>query len=379
MEYLLMRKDEVITLCDFAPDGTMISFSPRFRNPELAPLEFARYSDHLKRWWKNRQIPVGQGKVEQMLKERGLIAAGEYLLSNLGLSLTDYYWIKPIDASLKWKDVNLFDNDFRENLLTVGGMKISGTASSGFTPNSSLKGELEKSWVIRRGKRVLIKGNHGKESAESINEVIATKLHWYQKYDNYTKYRLIRIKDKPYDYGCCSEAFTDTSRELVSAYALLTSCDKPKGMSDYEFLIAIAGEYGIDTVQLRHDLEYQILTDYLLTNIDRHMENIGFIRDADTLKLMRMAPIFDTGRSFGGRGVVPATVDEIDNIEVNSFAQTESELLDMVEDIDVINMNKLVPGEYIEEMYLKDSKARPARIRSIVNLYKEKVNRLAAR
>ena len=37
------------------------------------------------------------------------------------------------------------------------------------------------------------------------------------------------------------------------------------------------------------------------------------------------------------------------------------------------------PPEYIEEMYLKDSKARPARIKSIVNLYKEKVNRLAAR
>ena len=50
---------------------------------------------------------------------RGLISTGEYLLRNLGLSLTDHYWIKPIDSSLKWAEVNLFDNDFRDNIISL--------------------------------------------------------------------------------------------------------------------------------------------------------------------------------------------------------------------------------------------------------------------
>ena len=37
---------------------------------------------------------------------------------------------------------------------------------------------------------------------QHINEVVATEFHKLQKYDNYTKYKLLPIKNKPYDYGC---------------------------------------------------------------------------------------------------------------------------------------------------------------------------------
>ena len=86
-------------------------------------------------------------------------------------------------------------------------------------------------------------------------------------------------------------------------------------------------------MQFRKDLEYQILTDYLLTNIDRHMDNIGVLRDARTLKFIRMAPIFDTGRAFATGFVTPYTDDEINNIEVNSFKSHENELLESLEDL----------------------------------------------
>lgn len=374
-----MRKDDVITICDISGDGTMISWSPKFRNPELAPLEYHESADHIGKWWKNRQIPVRQGRVEAMLRERGLTAPGQFLLKNLGLSLTDYYWIRPVGSVLRWKDVNLFDNDFRENLMTArrtGSGTSSESRTASCTPNSSLKGELEKSWVIRNGHRILIKGNHGDQSAESINEVIATELHRKQGYDNYASYHLIRIRGKAYDYGCWSEAFTSSRRELVSAHALLTSGKKPAGMSDYEFLIRRACEEGADEEQVRRDLEYQIISDYVLSNVDRHMDNIGFLRDADTLKIIRMAPIFDTGRAFGGRGVVPYTDEEIDNIEVNSFESTEAELLKHVTDRSLFNISRALPVHRIEDLYSKDSKARPGRVKSIARLYEKKLERL---
>lgn len=390
MEYFLMRKDDIVTLCDFAPDGTMDSFAPNYRNPELAPLESSTSKNHLKKWWQNRQIPLSQGRVRSMLEEKGLVAPGEFLLRNLGLSLTDYYWIRPVDSSLRWADVNLFENDFREDLM-VG---IDSESSDGepwrsaksrgsvYSPNSSLRGELEKSWQIKGGKRVLIKGNHGKYSSESINEIIATELHKAQGYDNYTPYKLLKIRGREYDWGCVSESFVGAGEELVSAYAVLTSAKKPAGMSDYEFLIERAAELGADAGVLRADLEYQIVSDYLLSNIDRHMENVAFLRDAGTLKLKRMAPIFDTGRAFGGRGIVPYTEDEIENIEVNSFEQTENELLGLLAagaKCSGFDVEKALPPERIRELYEKDSKARPGYIDSVVRLYGIKREMLNAR
>ena len=260
--------------------------------------------------------------------------------------------------------------------LYVRAALLHGHDFSGITPNSSLRGQLEKSWMIKNGRRCLVKGNRGRLSSESINEVIATKLHKRQHYDNFAAYKLIKIKDKPYDYGCYSKAFTNDKAEFVSAYAIITSEQKPEGMSDYEHLINVAGEHGIDTKQLRKDLEYQILTDYLLTNTDRHMENIGVLRDARTLKFIRMAPVFDTGRAFAQGSPVPYTDEEIDRLEVNSFEPYESKLLDLVTDRSLIDMSRIVSEEEIYEMYKKDSQIWEGRIDQVIQLYRKKIDRL---
>ena len=34
------------------------------------------------------------------------------LVNNLALSLTDCYWIKPIDSLVTWEQVSLFQNNF---------------------------------------------------------------------------------------------------------------------------------------------------------------------------------------------------------------------------------------------------------------------------
>ncbi len=368
MEYFLMRKDEVVTLCDINKEGQMIAYAKDYAKKELAPLKYAAYPDHIQRWWKGRQLAVRNKNVEEMLTAKGLNDTGEFLLKNLGLSLIDYYWMKPVNTNIKWADINLFKNDFKENILT--------SISDELTPNSSLGGELEKSWTIRQGARVLVKGNHGELSSESINEVIATELHKKQGYDNYTSYKLIKIKSKPYDWGCCSKAFTSEQFELISANGIITSEEKPKGISNFEHLISVAAKHGIDEEQFRKDLEYQIVTDYILSNTDRHMDNIGILRDADSLEYIRMAPIFDTGRAFAARSVVPYTDEEIDNIEVNSFERKESELLKLVRNKTVVSIDKLPEPRFIEEQYNKDSKISKNRINHIVRLYNKKVDRL---
>ena len=378
MEYYLMRKDVILTLCNMTSDGQMISYSPKFREPEMMPLAYKAEPDYLKRWWKERHVPLRQGRVEEMLKRKGIYEPSDYMLRNLGLSLTDYYWMKPLESDLRWRDINLFDNEFRDNILTDD-WADNEVKSPSYSPNSSLRGELEKTWAIRRGRRVLIKGNHGNSSAESINEIIASELHKAQGFDNYTEYKLLRIKGKPYDYGCFSSAFTDNNLELVSAHALITSKKKEPGDSNYEHLIKTAASHGMDADRFRADLEYQIMTDYIMTNIDRHMDNIGILRDAETLKFVRMAPIFDTGRAFATGFVTPYTKEEIDNIETNSFEQYENLLLGLVTDFGRVDTSRLPAKQRVQELMSKDSKERERNIDFKLRLYEEKIRRLDKR
>lgn len=107
MLYVLKRRDDIVTVIDFLEDGTIYKFHHELVNPELAPLHDADNHDWLKQWRKRRAVPVGQGHIRQLLEKRGLLGPEDYLLKNLGLSLTDYYWISPLDSGLTWKDVNL--------------------------------------------------------------------------------------------------------------------------------------------------------------------------------------------------------------------------------------------------------------------------------
>ena len=85
-------------------------------NAHLAPLHEPNSTDWLKKWWARRAVPISQGHIKQMLNDKGLLGPEDYLVKNLGLSLTDYYWISPIDSGLQWKDVNLFENEFHNDI-----------------------------------------------------------------------------------------------------------------------------------------------------------------------------------------------------------------------------------------------------------------------
>ena len=372
MEYSLMRKDELIALFDFDDRGNLLAVSKNLKNPELAPLAYRRDADGLKKWWEERSIPLTRKDLQRTLQGNGLSTHKEYLFKNLGLSLTDYYWIKPFESGLKWKDVNLFDNDFKENILYSYKQSSIEKKSLQLSPNSSLKGELEKSWIIKGGKRMLLKGNFGYSSEESINEIIATLLHQKQGWDNFTEYKLAKIKDRKYSFGCMCETFTSQDAEFVSAWDIITSKNNDEGLSDYEFFVKLCVEMGLNEKQLRKDLEYQIMTDYVISNRDRHLNNIGILRDANSLKPIRLAPIYDSGKSmFVGRDIPTFDSDIIDN-ETNSFCPSESKLLQLVQNKSWVCESKLPTESEIEKLYRKDEKMSETRLAQLLYAYRIK-------
>ena len=328
MFYLMHRNDPVCTVSIDPVTGAMLRVSQK-KEQELLPLGGALDVQMLRKWWQRRAVPVGQGKIQRILEQMGITTPQEYLVKNLGLSLTDHYWIKPLDMELGWEDINLFTNDFRD---PVGDMQFEDGATpielpaNAFSPSSSVQGELRKKWIIADGKRCLVKGNHGSHSQESLNEVVATLLHSRQNTQPFVSYKPMKMDDHSQVY-CVCESFTSNTVELIPAIDVVESRKKDNATSMYEHFIGVCGEYGLDESITRPFLEYQILTDYILTNTDRHLNNFGVLRDTSTLKFIGMAPIFDSGNSMFWQSPKLPEYDDLQSIKVNSFRQTEKELL----------------------------------------------------
>lgn len=82
MNYVLKRKDEIITVIDFADDGSVYKFHQKLINSELAPLHDDNNFSWLKQWWKRRAILITQGNIGQMLEKKGLLGPEDFLFKN---------------------------------------------------------------------------------------------------------------------------------------------------------------------------------------------------------------------------------------------------------------------------------------------------------
>ena len=375
--YSLMHRDDPVCAISIDTDSGAILRVSKPVNAELLPLGGNINSAMLKKWWQRRAVPVGQGKIQRILEQMGIATPQEYLVKNLGLSLTDHYWIKPLDMELGWEDINLFTNDFRD---PVGDMQfgleldtIHDLPANAFSPSSSTQGDLTKKWIIADGKRCLVKGNHGGNSQESLNEIVATLLHKKQGRVPYVFYSTMRLGDNQQIY-CVCESFTSDEVELIPAIDIVESKKKDNAMSMYEHFIHTCAMHGMDESAVRTFLEYQILTDFVLTNTDRHLNNFGILRNANTLEFISMAPIFDSGNSmFWQNPRLPAHGDLTD-ITVNSFRNTEKRMLQLVRNKDVLNLSKLPTEEELRAIYEMD--ALIPYVDSIILGYRKKIELL---
>ena len=354
--YYLMHRDDVVCSILIDPFSGAILKASAPKDPELMPLGGCIDSAMLRKWWQRRAVPVSQGNIRRILERIG-ITPQTYLEQNLGLSLTDHYWIKPVEAEYGWQDVNLFTNDFRD---AVGEMQLSGhiddvpeLPTDAFSPSSSVQGELRKKWIISDGKRYLIKGNHGGNSQESLNEVVASLLHQRQGKQPFVIYSPIQIQ-QDHPICCICESFTSDNVEFIPAIDVVESAKKDNALSLYEHFIRVCSAHGLDDSVTRSFLEYQILTDFILTNTDRHLNNFGVLRNTNTLKFIGMAPIFDSGNSMFWQNPRLPERGDLTKIEVNSFRGKEIQLLEYVRDKNCMDLQLLPSDDELLAIYERD-------------------------
>ena len=105
----------------------------------------------------------------------------------------------------------------------------------------------------------------------------------------------VEWSDKTKLISKCND-FINENEELISAYDIYNSEKKPNNISDYEFYIQILEKHNVPNA--RENMENLFILDYLMLNNDRHLKNFGIIRNVNTLKWEKVAPIFDTGESM---------------------------------------------------------------------------------
>ena len=203
-----------------------------------------------------------------------ILSKRKAILKNYLLNLSDHYWLKPGENDVSWEDITPFRNPFTEEEYP--------------SPDDATNGMVPKHWEIMDGKRVLVKESREVYHREAKNEVIASRL-----------LELLGIPHISYTekggYSYCEDFITEDT-ELVPAYHVHPACKQGENESDFSWFMRCC--HTLDIPVTEAEIANMLLFDWIIFNEDRHYNNFGFIRNANTGKILGMAPIYDNGNSL---------------------------------------------------------------------------------
>ena len=380
-EYFLMHKDIPVCLMEISDDGTLGSVRRNEAASAHFPLGGQMNNMKFHEWWRDRAIPKTRHGARSALQRLGYSSTNSALVNNLALSLSDCYWIRPREEKLTWKDTNLFTNDFVDTFgeITINRDHMIDLRKETRFNCATSQGELQKKWCIdTEGRRYMIKGNYGQSYQQSLNEIFAAKLHEQQGFSEYTHYSLVRLQvdGNVEGLGCMCYDFCSEDVECISAWELLQTIKIKQNESYYYPLKKVCLKLGMSEEKFSDFIDYQIMTDYLITNTDRHMNNIAIVRNPDTLQVLGFAPIYDSGNSmFYNIPYEKLSQVRLDDIRTHSFIEKEIKLLQYVRNRSLVDIDK---AEMDFSIYEKDVLERHIRIPKLKELYERKLEKLRA-
>ena len=361
MEYSLMHKNVLVADLDLDNETGHILKIIKIFNVQHFPVGIVDKNGIADRvalndWWVDRSIPASRSGVKKALEVLNISNPKILLTKCFGLSLSDQYWIKPQNEDISWETVNFFDNEFSEDIGDVlWGKQLNKDDVNYHSPDNTSDGCLKKRWKIVNGKRCLLKSGSTPFMQQPFNEVIASII-MNRLNVPHVSYSVI-FDENGQPYSICEDFITGNT-ELVSAWRVMQANKKRSDVSVYQHYINCCELYGINNIV--HAIDQMIVVDYIIANEDRHQNNFGLVRDANTLEWLYPAPIYDSGSSLG--------YDKLTNqilsgktIECKPFKKTHEEQLNLVTSFDWISFDALKgldkdikkvfenAGEYVDE------------------------------
>lgn len=291
--YLLMSKDKVVLhfLCERNEFDEPIFSILRWENTALAPIGFFSegqpkdvQDDWLTAFLESRKAPKHRRHIQEILTQYRCNDLKGFIDVTHAVSLNDVFWVKGEGSALTWADVSLYRNEF-DQLISIAAFDgtMSSTVLSSSSPEFGTDGYYAKCWV-REDERIFLY-KRGSELFET------------EQYSEYLAYQVAsRICPNaiPYDLALYHgqvvskcELFTNEDVGLVKA-ARVFGNEKPiPAMLSYFESIGSADTF-----------RRMCILDAIILNPDRHYGNFGVLFDTDTMKVLRMAPVFDNNRAL---------------------------------------------------------------------------------
>ena len=326
MRCILMNKNTPVLEAEYMSGVGVFTNIYALYNTDYMPYHLCVSCVELSEWFKNRGIPSFRDQLDLLMHRLNVHAPSELLDKAFGLSLSDQYWLKPIDSDISYDKINFFENDFEyapfmDASLSKNTNRIQ-NESSLYSPNNTTDGMLKKVWIIEDGIRYLLKGGYKSETLQPFNEVLASEICRRLGFDH-VEYSLAIYKDMVVSKCPC---FIDINTELVTGRQIMND-----SIVDYESYIEKLESEGIEDARIK--MENMFILDYLMLNEDRHLNNFGIIRNVNTLKWMDVAPIFDNGQSLN----IQYDAEYKFFHEIKPF----NEIIQVVQDLNRIDIDKI--------------------------------------
>ena len=252
---------------------------------------------HFPMWLSHRTIPNNRIFAEYLRKAVGYDFT-DAMLRNMSVSITDTYWMKPINCDLTWEQVNYHDNLFSNEVSKAVISHTDNLMFDGLHPDFTTDGMLEKTWILMEDKPYLLKFDDTHNREQLVGEVYASRVANYLGI-SHVPYQAIRIHGRY--ASICPCIITDSRTDMVHAmqYKWKYSCGSREL---FNYLCDIDDE-GITKM---------VAFDALTHQIDRHEHNFAFANN-------RLLPLYDSGRCLSMLSDTrPFCIDRIKQLQLLS-------------------------------------------------------------
>ncbi|MBQ8730289.1 MAG: hypothetical protein IJY81_03770 [Lachnospiraceae bacterium] len=255
-------------------------------NENLLPL-YLKNTGNVEKWLETRAIDHHRANSRLLKKALRLAERDDVssVLSVNAVTITDSYWIKPLDSTLTYSDVR-FDNDYFSNLALTGSydsFNKAANSKNSRTPELTNIGSFEKCWKLNNRTWWMYKtATHEELFSELFIYKLGTRLNFNMaEYERGNK--VIKTKD-----------FTDNALvNFEPAFAF---------MGDNEDYIETLEKLKLICPDAIGDYVKMLFLDTICANPDRHTFNFGILRDTGSGEILGLAPNFDNNMALISRG-----------------------------------------------------------------------------
>ena len=213
-------------------------------------------------------------------------------------SLSDQYWFQH-NQKETYNKLNYFNNSYYYELgkAFLSPWEVEKQTVRKESPDLTTNGVLPKRWIqMEDGTSYLIKAGSKDANQSPITEILASMFLERLDIIPFVKYEL-----KADGLKMCSicRNFIDSNTEFVPLTHVYNKVprNKPKE-TVFNHIVKQSVSYGLNENYVKNYLYNMIAADAIIQNHDRHLNNFGYIRDVESGKILKFAPLFDSGSAF---------------------------------------------------------------------------------